>query len=253
MADDSEAELWKRIELTQGRIRERVFQVGMAGRLHIRRGADIVKASSVIANHVMPFDDERQEAEYLQALPGLIERTAAQDAICAELWDSRESRGLNDYPRQQAKLADLFLEFRFKIISYERLVRQPDKPYLRQATQLLGEEMAGGIAVRELESILRLTLREFVDMEGAIADDLRRLDETRAMIVSAYEGLARGMAESISGQDQELVHYALCGLTKATEHYCYWRGYEFRVYAAEWIEASIRERKTWGLNRRSDV
>lgn len=253
MADDSEDELWKSIEMTQWRIRWRVFQEGMAGRLHISRGADIIKASSVISNHVMPFDDERQEAAYLQALPGLIERTAAQDAKCAELWDSRGLRGLRDYSQQQVKLAELFLEFKFKLISYERLVRQPDKPYLRQARQLLSDEMAGGIAAGELESILRLTLQEFVDLEAAISDDLRQLDETRAKIVSAHEGFAREMAESISGPDQESVHYALCGLSKASEHYCYGRGYGFRDYATDWIGTAIRDKKTWGLNRPSNI
>jgi hypothetical protein len=249
MPDDSENDVWKSIELIQVSIRERLFQMGMAGKLHTSRGLDIIKAKSANSTHVMPFDDESQEMEYLEALPRLIEQTTVQDAKCAELWDSREPRSLRDYRQQQIKLAELFLQYRFKLLSYERTVRQTDKPYLRQATQLLHERVTEGTAVRELESMLRLTLQEFVDLEGAIADDLRRLDETRAIIISNHKDFAKGMAESISGQHRESVQYALCGLTKATEHYLYWRGYGFRDYAAEWIETAIRERKTWGLNR----
>jgi hypothetical protein len=132
--------------------------------------------------------------------------------------------------------------------SYERLVRQPNKPFLSRAIRLLAESEEGGSGIQELESILRVTLREFVTLEAAIADDLRLIDQLRAKVVSTHEGFAKMMAESITGPDLEAARYAVCGLSKAAENYSNPRGYRFRTYAEFWIERSVREKKTWGLD-----
>lgn len=248
MDDSSEEQLWKSIELTQRRIRERVFRMGMAGRFHIGKGTDILRDLELIDRYVMQFDDEIHAAEYLSALPDLIEQTAYQDSRCAELWDSRASHGSGDYPQEQAKLAELLLKFKYTLRSYERLVRQPDKPFLRRAVQLLAKGTEAGSDVYKLESLLRLTLREFVNLEEATADDLPLLDELRAEIVSAHEGFARTMAETIAGPEPEAARYAICGLSKAAENYSDRRGYRFRTYAEFWIETAVREKKTWGLS-----
>jgi hypothetical protein len=231
-------------------VRERAFRVGVAGRLHIGKARDIVRDPSLLERHVAPFEGEDQRIEYQQSLPGLIEKTRIQDARCAKSWESRPTGPLGSllgYYRERDRLADLLLRFRFHLLSYERLVRQPQKPILLEARQLLAEASEGVPAVRALESRLRLPLQGFVDLEGEIASELRLLDNLRAEVVTAHRERAREMAVSIAGHDPEAVRYAVCGLRKAAEYYSHRRGYQFWSYAQHWVERAVREKKTWGI------
>jgi predicted choloylglycine hydrolase len=56
MDDGSEDQLWNGIELAQRRIRERVFRMGMAGRLHVEKGKDVLRDVELINKYVMPCD-----------------------------------------------------------------------------------------------------------------------------------------------------------------------------------------------------
>jgi hypothetical protein len=246
MDRSSEDRAWRSIEAAQRRIRGRVFRTGMAGRYHIRKGTDIVEDPGLVERYVEPFDGGRERQAYLEELPRLIERTVKQDERCAESWESTSSQHDRDgYDREVAKLAELLLRFRFKVRSYEILVRQPNKPLLEQATRLLADGAERGREIDELESLVRLTLRQFVEIEQAIANDLRFMDGVRAEIVSAQEAWARKLAKSIDEADPDAPRYALGALAKAVQAYTHQRGYRFRTYAEHWIETSVREKKTW--------
>jgi hypothetical protein len=219
----------------------------MAARLHIGKAADIVNDAHLLDRYVVPFDDPGRAAEYLAALPRLIERTHSQDARCAQLWESRLDPGvLEAYVHARARLRRLLLRFRFPLRSYERLVRQPHKPILDRAKDLLAQDAGRPAELQQLESLVRMSLREFVDAEEAIAGELRMLDGVRTAIVAAYRGYAQEKAEALAGPDPEAVRYALAGLRKAAENYNHRRGYPFRTYARHWIETAVRDRRTWG-------
>jgi hypothetical protein len=225
--------------------------MGMAGRWHVGRARDIVRDPDSLERHVEPFERENQSSEYQKSLPGLIDQTRSQDARCAKLWHSRPTGPLGSmlaYYRERDRLADLFLRFRFRLLSYERLVRQPQKPVLQQARQLLAESSERGPAARRLESLLRLPLQGFVDLQEEIARELQLLDGLRAEVVAAHREYAEKRALSIAGRDPDAVRYAVCGLRKAAEYYTHRSGYKFWSYAQYWVERAVREKKTWGID-----
>ena len=240
---------WFEIEQAQERIRDAVFRMGMAARLHVGKAFGLLDKPDPFESNslVIPFDDDDQAAAYLADLPELNKRTRAEDIRCASLW---EPGGLwfdeDEYAREQDKLAGLFLKFRFTLRSYERLVRQPDKPLLDQARQL-SEEVGSSEEIDRLESLLRLRLRDFIALEDAIADELRRIDAVRAELVASFGDFARRMAETIAGSDPEAIRFANCGVIKAAEYYDPRRGYTFESYAEFWVEKAIHDQKTWGL------
>lgn len=223
----------------------------MAGRLHIDKGTQILQEPSLVETWVTPFDEEYQVTAYLKALPRLIRRTRVHDARCAKLWQSLVSNGnAAAYAEAHAVLARLFRRFRFTIHSYERLARQPDKPLLEQAAQMLNGHHEAGNSAHELESQLRLTLQQFLDLELATAADLCLVDELRGKILSSHEAYARRRAEALGGSDPNAARYALWGLSRASTYYTYRRGYRFRMYAKHWIETAIRQKKAGGTGQR---
>jgi DNA-directed RNA polymerase sigma subunit (sigma70/sigma32) len=222
--------------------------MGMAGILHIRKGTEIINNPKLIELYVKSFDAEAEAEDYLKSLPRLVKQTRVQDAHCAELWESRDS--LDDpssLTREQGRLIRLLRRFQFHLRTYERVVRQPDKPQVDEARQRVSEDVEDRDAVRHLESRLRLPLSEFIELEESIAADLRLLDESRSSIVEAYIPFARKKAMALAAPGEDGERFALCGLRKATEYYTYRRGYRFKMYAIHWIEAAIRDKKTWGL------
>jgi hypothetical protein len=242
-------EPWDQIEQAQQRLRGCVFRVGMAGRLHIGKGRDIVRDPKLLERHVEPFEGDDLRIEYQQSLPELIEQTWSQDARCAELWKSRPTDPLGSllpYYRERDRLGELFLRFRFRLDSYEILARQPQKPVLQEAQQHFAEAPESPGA-RALESRLRMPLQGFIALEEEIVNELRLLGGLRAEVVAAYRGHAEEMAISIAGRDPDAIRCAMCGLRKAAERYSHQRGYEFWLYAQHWVEKAARERKTWGL------
>ena len=220
MNRSSEARAWMSIEAAQQRIRGRVFRTGMAGRYHVAKGTDIARDPGLIERCVDPLNDEREVQAYLQEVPRLIERMVEQDERCAESWASinfQEDR--HGYDREVAGLAELLLKYRFKLRSYEVLVLQPNRPPLERANRLLADGPERGGDIDDLESLLKLTLREFVELEEATANDVRLIDEARAEIVSAHESWARELARSIDEADPEALRYPLDALARAAQAY----------------------------------
>ncbi len=213
---------------------------GMSGQFHMGRGTDIVVDPSLIKRHLDSFPDDEQEAEYLRRLPVLIEQTAVQEAECIAIWNSNDPQRLADYPPAREKLANLCLDFQFPLRSYERITRQPDKTYLKLAKELLETGVTEGLTIEQLQVILRMTLREFVEAEQATADDLQIIDVARAQAVLLHNEFAREAAESICGQNAEAFNRARSALVRAAQKYSPRRGYGFRDYAIHWIEAALR-------------
>jgi hypothetical protein len=253
MPDNSElgAELrfWKRIEQAQKRIRERSFRMGMAARLHTAKATAILNDTEELPWYVdVAKDQEELAIKYRQMLPTLIEHLRSQDAGCAKLWAERHTRNtLAAYHRERHQLVKLLRRFRYSLRYYERLVRQPDKPLLQEARHLLDDWERNAGRVRGLESLLRMTLQEFVEQEDQIANDLVLMDKLRAEIVSRYHGLASNVVGHLTHYGPDGMRYALCGLRKAAECYSHRHGFKFATYAVWWIRNAVQEKKTWGL------
>jgi hypothetical protein len=238
-----EVRIGKRIDCALDRVRSKVCLTGMAGKLHIGKASDIVLDPGLLERHVVPLE-EHAEAKYLERLPALIARTKKQDQRCGECWDG--SRGIQDpteYLTERGRLLELLLQFEFRPKMYERLVRQSDKPLLRDAIRLLSAGQETTPTAVTLEAIFRMRLHEFVALEEDLAVELCDLDETRQELCSAHESLALEIAGSQPRSDPSTVSSAMVGLQRAAAWYDYKQGFSFADYAQHWIHEAIDRRR----------
>ena len=242
MDPQSEAEIGRRINAALAAIRDAIFRMGMSGRLHIAKAADMLEDHSLIERHVRSMT-EHEEARYLTNLGRLIDLTKAQDAKCGEIWNSDSQGSQSRYETEHAKLQSLFLQFEFPLKSYERLVRQPDKPYLDQAKQLANES-ASHPSVKSLENRMRLRLRDFIELEASIDAKLAELDLARKELADAHRDLAIEYAGELHTVDPATIECATVAVQKAAEYFDYTRGYRFMTFAKPWIERAIERQQS---------
>jgi hypothetical protein len=181
---DLEVRIGVRIDAAFVRILTKVCSMGMAAKWHIGRASDLLQNPDVLKS-VVELPAEQDQASYLDQLPALIAQAQEQDQRCAGSW----SRGMdpaqeNRYRVEEDALIELLKRFRFQPKLYELLVRQPDKPRLRDAIRLLKEGKTTPEAVA-LEQILRMQLREFVLLAQRLEDDLRDLNDARETLCAA--------------------------------------------------------------------
>jgi hypothetical protein len=232
-----------RIDAALDRIRCKVNLMGKAGKWHVGKASDILESPDLLERCV-ELPNEHEEAKYLDQLPALVAEATDQDRRCAECWDT--GRGAEDASRylvEREELIRLFQRFRFRPKLYERLVRQPDKPLLREAIQFLSAGQEDTPEAIALERVLRMRLRDFVILEEGLLDDLHDLDEAREELVAAHKGLALSMACAQSPSDESTVSSALVGLRRAAAWYDYQRGYSFEEYAQHWVQEAIDKRR----------
>jgi hypothetical protein len=243
MAHDLEVRIGRRIESVLVRIRSRVSLMGMAGKWHVGKASDVFQDRGFLERFVVPLG-QSAEAKYLEGLPVLIAQTREQDRRCEAYWDA--SKGVQDrtgYLAEREKLVELLPRFEFRLKLYELLVRQPEKPLLRDAIRLLEAGQESTPEAMAIEAIVRMRLREFIALEEKLAEDFRDLDEARRELWSAHEDLAREIAGSQPRSDPSTVSSALVGLRRAAAWYDYKGGYSFAEYARHWIQEAIRKRR----------
>jgi DNA-directed RNA polymerase sigma subunit (sigma70/sigma32) len=219
----------------------------MAARFHIGKAKAALEKPELL-DRLVSLRDKDQIAEYLQALPLLIEQTTQQDHRCAELWEARVGREEpSNFLWEQSHLEQLLLGFRYSLRAYEKLVRQSDKPLVAQVQRAL---LGGNVrATRTLESLLRMDLQSFLDQEEAVNNDLRDIDAARTELAEAHDEFARRLARKHGDGSPQAVRHALCGLRKAAECYDHRNGYRFATYAQWWIRAAIVQKRTWGMDQ----
>lgn len=242
MDSESETKVGRRIEAALHAIRHAHFRLGMSGRWHIGKARDIVADHSLMERLVDPLD-EQTEARYLNGFPALIAAIESQDAMCADLWSEISPDSETEYTTEHDHLCDLFRQLQFTLKSYERTVRQPQKPLLTHAKELV-RESSGHPAVKELEQRLRLRLNDFIQLETEIDENLAKLDAARNELADAHRDFAIQCAADSGQSDETTVACALYGVEKAAEYFDYTRGYRFTTYARHWIEKAIELRRS---------
>jgi hypothetical protein len=238
MTPDDVAQLGQQIDAELDAIRRCVFQIGMAGRWHIGKATDVLNDHSLVETHVVPMD-ESETVLYLSILEGLIVATKAQNELCGTLWEKTAPVRSGEYDMEHANLCSLFERFRFRSKAYERTVRQTDKPYLRQANALVNES-GDHPEVQKLERILRLSLREFIELEDRIQRTLARLDAARELLADGHHDFAMQYARSLGISDDQSIESVLLSLRKASGYYDYKQGYAFTEYARHWINRALQ-------------
>jgi DNA-directed RNA polymerase sigma subunit (sigma70/sigma32) len=231
-----------RIDAALDRIRSKACRMGMAGKWHVGKALDILQNADLLERDVGLLG-EHEEARYLDNLPNLIAAVEEQDRRCAECWDGHKGAEQESNLKQRGELVRLFLCFQFHPKLYERLVRQPDKQFLRNAIRLLDEAKEMTREATELEGILRMNLRDFVLLEKELVDDLRDLDNARGELCAAHQELAISIANSQPHSDGSTVSSALVGLRRAATFYDHKRCFDFAEYAQHWIQEAIDKRR----------
>jgi hypothetical protein len=249
MTREEERRLGKEIEQAWQRLRLRVCRTGMAARYHLGKARDVLRDHALLERHVWQLEPEEASA-YLVALPRLVQQTKKQNSRCARLWAAREKHlDLAKFEREQARLIELFLQFRYPYRTYERLVRQEAKPLLDNVRRALAEPSLPPNQRRGMETHLRMSLQEFVNLEDANLQDLQTVDRLRAQLVGGHEKLARKVAAQHDAGEPNALFFARCGLHKAAEWYQASRGYRFGKYALWWMQEAIAKKRTWGLTK----
>ena len=229
------------LEDARRRIRHFIFQIGMAPEWHLERAYEILQDDTLLSEYVVPDNLNDEEAsKYLDDLGTLVEETRKQDEICANRW----TVGRNDsfgYREQQRKLESLLLNFRFELRWYEQLAREQEKPALGHAIQLLRDSKQDAEQHRSMELELRLSLREYVQLEKSIAEELLRLDDLKAQLVASHSEFAKKLIHADYGTDPDVIYHAMYGLRMAANRFDFRRGYRFAVYAQHWIEAAAKK------------
>jgi DNA-directed RNA polymerase sigma subunit (sigma70/sigma32) len=243
MSRELEVRIGVRIDAALDRIRSKVCLFGLAGKLHIGKASDLLQSPDRLEEYVELLNED-EEAKYLEQLPALIAEAKEQDRACAECWETGlEAEQENDYLLKRECLVRLLLRFQFRPKQYERLVRQADKPFLRDAIEYLNAGQERTPAAIVLERIVRMRLRDFVTLEESIADECRNLDEAREELCTAHQELALRVAWSQPHSDESTVSSALVGLRRAARWYDYKRGYSFEEYAQHWVQEAIDKRR----------
>lgn len=241
MSGDLEVRTGRQIDAALDRIRSKVCLMGMAARWHCGKASEILKNPELLERYAEPLG-ELDEARFLDHLPALIAETQEQDQRCAKHWELATEQQ-SCYLAEQEDLVRLFSRFRFQSRLYERLVRQPDKPLVRDAARLLSLGQEQSPEATELQRTLRMRLPDFLKLEEGLANDLGDLDEARNELVVAHRDLAFRVARSQPRWDESTVSSALMGLRKAAEWYDCKHGYSFEEYAQHWVQDAIDKRR----------
>ncbi len=243
MGRELEVRIGARIDAALDRIRSKVCLLGMAGKWHIGKASDLVQSPDRLEEYVVPLN-VHEEAKYLEQLPALIAEAKEQDRECALCWETvLEAEQESDYLVKREVLVRLFLRFQFQPKQYERLVRQTDKPLLRDAIEYVNAGQERTPAAIALERVVRMRLPDFVTLEESIGDECRNLDEAREELCTAHQELALRVARSQPHSDESTVSSAFVGLRRAARWYDYKRGYSFEEYAQHWVQEAIDKRR----------
>lgn len=243
MDHDVELQTGLRIDAALRNIQAKVCLTGMAGRWHVRKACSIIETPDLLERSVVELE-EREQAIYVDRLPALIAKTEHQDALCQAVWHSCNELGNRSrFLDERRVLLSLYRSFQFQLKTYERVVRQPEKPLLTEANDLIEAKLEKSPQARRLEAIARMRLPEFVALENGIAHDLRNLDVARGELSLAFQWLAQEIAEEQQGEDQKTLASATIGLRRATGWYDHKRGYPFAEYARWWILEAIEKHR----------
>jgi hypothetical protein len=184
-------------------------------------------------------DEPVRLRELIASLPEIARAIEEQDRLCSAAWrDGRWEEEPPDFAPQCDELIAQFARVGIRSSAYERVVREADKPLLRQARDLARQGDAVGRVA--LENQLRMKLPQYLENEQAIAAWLTSLDQARADVVQRHVYWAIDLAQSLHAGDVATTQAAATRAVEfAAKNYDYRRGYDFRTYAEHWVREYV--------------
>ena len=195
------------------------------------------------------IDNEAKLTALLKTLPAVMRSIEDHDHLCASAWrDGQWETEPPDYSEYQDQLIAQFERLHIRSSAYERVVRQADKPLLREALELTrdgrdrdGDRDRDGTATAALENKLRMKLPQYLANEKAIAALLTSLDQARADVVQLHIYWAIDLAQSLNARDVAATQAAAARAVElAARSYDYRRGYPFREFAQQLVKEQVQ-------------
>jgi len=244
MIPDIETRTGIRIVAALNRIQSHAGLMGRAAEWHIGKASHLLENPALL-EFPRFLEVDCDTTLYLARLPELLAETEQQDLLCHQLWTARHEphRDSSRFAVERAKLARLFPRFQFHGKLYERLIRQDDKPALREAIHHVSAGTESTPEAIAIEDAVRMTLHDFVNLERQLAEDLADLDAARGELATAHEWFAKQLAQSHSPSDPAVLASAKIGLQRASTYYDYREGFGFTSYAQHWIKEAIQKRR----------
>ena len=227
-------------------VRRRMCLAAPATRWHLaiaqRMIAEPAKAASTVR-----IDDAAELSAHLANVSQIASAIEEQERRCMAAWrDGRWEAEPADYASERDKLVAQFDRLCIRLQAYERVVRQPDKPLVREARDLIqrrgAEDPDAAAETSALENKLRMKLAPYLANEEAIAGLLATLDQARADVVQMHVYWAMDLAQTLQPPAASTRSSAIAARAMETpaKYIDYRRGYDFRTYAQHWVEKFVQ-------------
>ena len=210
-----------------------VYKTGRAGKYHAGKARDLIGDLESVTLKTTAVDPQ----VYQQCLPILVQQINEIDESLEHAWHMSRTRDEN-YLELENEISSLFDAVSLRPRIYERLVRQSEKPLIKQAIRCskLSRDHKERLA---FEDLLRMRVDEFLDLENGIAARLTTIDELRDGFAAQFHEFATDCASNY-GDGSSMAHAgAKIGLRWAVNCYDERNGHEFTDYSTFWIKREL--------------
>ena len=210
-----------------------MYRNGMAGRYHAGKAQNMIDAPEKILVQTTVTDTKT----YMAMLPSLAEDIIQRDTELRSLWEEGK-RDSENYQTKCTEMYDAYDRLQLTSLTYERLLRQSDKPIIedaRNACRLHKQDTKR----KHLERQFRLDINEYIEIENHISATLGRIDDLREEFANSYKEFSDTYVREISDGSKMAMAAGQIGIRHATRFFHDRTDYQFEAYAKHFIKREL--------------